>query len=335
MAVIEKKRWLLTITLIFLVLINGRGAMTGGILLLFHIIHQLVSEMRKLTFKLFLECLLPFIPAFTMAGFFYVAYIGRYGWIFNDPDSPWYYGWQRPEGLLHILKSVAAFCLRLGENGRFFIYLLGLSVLISLYRMKKLKETFNRINLSLTSLFVLHFLFFFYFVLTTTSAMTSRYYMGMVLIANIMIFRGLAECVSLHKIKILTIIAIAFLITGNFWIYPDKISKAWDATLAHLPYYELREECLDYLAKNNFDTILVSGGFCFKGNQRYFDLRERDLYISERADNKYFIYSNISNIDDTFINELYNKGKWTEIKTFSRGFVTVSIFENILFNEPD
>jgi hypothetical protein len=334
-AVIEKKRWLLTVAMIFLVLINGRGAMTGGIFLIFYIIHQKISESKRLSVSMIAKSLLPFIPAFSLAGFYYIDYISNYGWIFNNPDSPWISGWQKPENISDILKNVAAFCLRLGENGRFIIYLAGLYVLLRLFRTRKFKAALTGDNLSLAWLFSLLFAFFLYFVFTTSSAFTSRYYMGTFLIINILVFRILPDIMSIRKIKIFSVIAMTFLITGNLWTYPDKISKAWDATLGHLPYYELRKECLDYLEDNEYDISKVSGGFCFNGNERYKDLKDRDLRISDRTDNEYFIYSNISNLDDNFINELTDSGRWREIKTFRKGFVSVSIYKNKSFDDSE
>jgi len=332
-AVFERKRWLLTMALIFLVLINGRGAATSGIVLILYLVHQVIADKRRFTLKLFISALLPFIPAFTLAGFYYILYITRYGWIFNDPASPWYSGWQKPEGLLQILKNIAAFCLRLGENGRFIIYLTGIYLLTASAR-KKLKRVFSSTDLSLALLFGMLFLFFFYFVLTTTAAMTSRYYMGMFLILGVLIFRSLAVILPVRKIKIIAVASLVFLLTGNLWMYPDKISKAWDATLAHLPYYELRHECFDYIKNNNINFAQVSGGFCFMGNQRYVDLEDRDLRISEGTENRYYIYSNISNPGDKLIDDLKDSSKWSSIRTFRKGFLTVSLYENRLYALP-
>jgi hypothetical protein len=145
----------------------------------------------------------------------------------------------------------------------------------------------------------------------------------------------LSGIISIRKIKIISIVAIVFLISGNLWTYPDNISKAWDATLGHLPYYELRKECLDYLENNNYDISKVSGGFCFNGNERYKDLKDRDLRISDRTENEFFIYSNISNLDDNFITELTDSGKWSEIQTFRKGFVFVSIYKNRTFDDSE
>lgn len=44
-------------------------------------------------------------------------------------------------------------------------------------------------------------------------------------------------------------LALAFiaLATGNFWVYPQRIAQAWDATPAHLPYYAHERAAIDFL----------------------------------------------------------------------------------------
>ena len=49
------------------------------------------------------------------------------------------------------------------------------------------------------------------------------------------------------------LLLLAGLISGNLWIYPRNIAQGWDATLAHVPYYNLRIEAINYLDKNNIE----------------------------------------------------------------------------------
>lgn len=114
-----------------------------------------------------------------------------------------------------------------------------------------------------------------------------------------------------------------------FWVYPEKIAHSWDATLAHIPYYELRKDCFNYIEGNNISFSDVSGGFCFSGQQRYIELLDRDFFISDNPNNKYFIYSNISNLSDDFIEEINNPNNWEKVKSFEKGFIFVSFYRNL------
>ena len=70
-----------------------------------------------------------------------------------------------------------------------------------------------------------------------------------------------SEFVSQKLKYILSSVWIIILLTGNLWIYPPQISQGWDATLAHLPYYKLRTETLEYLKNEHIDIEKVSSFF--------------------------------------------------------------------------
>ncbi len=325
--IMKGNKWLLAISLLFLVLINGRGMFTGAFVFIFYLFFLFIVQSEKITLKKLADSLLPFLPAFLMMVAYLVYYFIHRGWFFSNPDSPWAEGWLPPTGIKSIAKNILAFFLRLAENGRVFIYATGLFALYKLWKSGKLKKQLHSINGALLLFVFLLFALFFYFAVTTRIVIVSRYYMGLFLVFSIVTFRILAMLFTARLVKKIAIVSLVFLLSGNFWIYPDKISKAWDATLAHLPWYELRKNCFEYMHDNHFDFSKVSGGFCLSGNQRYIDLKNRDLHISNNTNEQFFIYSNISNLDDEFIEELQFSGKWKEIKTFKKGFVEIVIFE--------
>ena len=129
-------------------------------------------------------------------------------------------------------------------------------------------------------------------------------------------------------------VLVFFLLTGNFFVYfsPEKRAKNWDTTLGHLPFYELRERCFEYMETNNIPYENASAGFCLSGNQRYIDLKPEYRYIynaEKRHEKQYFIYSNISNLPDEIIDELHDKSQWTLLKKFKKGAVFISLYERM------
>lgn len=122
---------------------------------------------------------------------------------------------------------------------------------------------------------------------------------------------------------------ILFELTGNLWVYPDKIAKSWDCTLAHLPFYALQKECFEYLDSTEIDYKQVSAGFCLYGNRKFIELNNNNKTISSDINNNYFIYSNISNVEDNFAEELRDKRKWAEVKVFRKEFVKIIIYKRI------
>ena len=125
-------------------------------------------------------------------------------------------------------------------------------------------------------------------------------------------------------------LVLCFELTGHFWIYPEKIAKSWDCTLAHLPYYELRTECFNYIDLQKLDYKDISAGFCLYGNRRFIEMKNEDKTIGADTNRKYFIYSNISNVEDSLAEELKNKAHWIPIKRFEKGFVFITIYERVL-----
>ncbi len=325
-AIIEKKNIFLTISLIFLSLINGRGMFAASILFIYSIIDSLFNDKEKFTFSLVWTKIMPFIPAGCLLITYFTYYFYHNGWFFSNPENCWAEGWQSPEGIKEYIKNLAAYGLRLLENGRIFIWITGIWVAIKIKNNPKL---ITGRDLSLTILLGLFLLLYLYFAMTTKIVIGSRYYMPIFILITILTYRLLARTINERKVRIIAAFSIVFIITGNLWIYPDKISKAWDATLAHLPYYELREQCLDYLEQNHIKDDDIAGGFCFAGNQKYIDLKDRDYRISSDPNKQYFIYSNISNIDDSVLEEFQDNNKWIPIKTFKKHFVYITIFEKI------
>lgn len=139
----------------------------------------------------------------------------------------------------------------------------------------------------------------------------------------------MATFLKKQTLKYAFILIIFFEITGNFWIYPDKIAKSWDCTLAHLPYYKLRNQCFKYIDEKNISYNDLSAGFCLYGNRKFIELSENSKTVNSDTNRKYFIYSNISNLEDNFAEELNDKSKWMPIKRFEEGFVKIIVYERI------
>jgi hypothetical protein len=124
-------------------------------------------------------------------------------------------------------------------------------------------------------------------------------------------------------------VILAFELTGNFCIYPGKTAKSWDSTLAHLPYYQLREECFNYIDKNNLNYADISAGFCLYGNRKYIELKTAGKTVGTNQNSRYFIYSNISNLEDNFVCELEDTKLWRPVKIFEKGFVKIIIYQRV------
>jgi len=137
----------------------------------------------------------------------------------------------------------------------------------------------------------------------------------------------LTQFANLQRIRLLFILVLFFELTGNLWVYPNRIAKSWDGTLAHLPYYQLRGECLNYIDEQKIDYNEITAGFCLYGDRRFLDLQQKKQVINSGSNHKFFIYSNISNVDDSFADSLNNIAYWQPLKRFEKGFVSVILYK--------
>jgi hypothetical protein len=117
-------------------------------------------------------------------------------------------------------------------------------------------------------------------------------------------------------------------LSGNFWIYPPKISKGWDSTLAHLPYHQLRTQALKYIDSQKINYKDVTTFF-----PNYYSLDDIDLNNDKRFFNNYTIgnnsmyilYSNIFNVDDAVYDDMMKKYK--PVKEFENSGVFVVLLK--------
>ena len=126
----------------------------------------------------------------------------------------------------------------------------------------------------------------------------------------------------------MAILIIAGLLSGNFWVYPDKIAKGWDASLAHLPFHHLRHEMMKYIDQHHIpvsetgsrtpNTAIIDH-IELNGDQRAFPW-------ADLSKDKYVFYSNICNVfTDEEIDEL--KNQWLVEKEFRCLQVRVTLYK--------
>ncbi len=324
-AIIEHKKYLLTVGLFFLCCINMRGVFAGLILYIVnHYYVHLLDNHQTIRLKTIIQTSLPYLPVFFILTAYFSYYLFLNGWFFTNSAYSSHY--VIPDSLSRILKHLAEFGIRTLENGRFFVWILGVILVIKILQ-KKIELT-NEIKVVLLCLVLLNGLYFL-FVFISQMAFSARYFMPQYFLMIIFVLWGVIKLYPPKKIKLLFALILLFHITGNLWVYPDKIAKSWDTTLSHLSYYRLREKCFEYLDCHQYDYNEVSAGFCLYGNRKYIELIGENKKIGHDPNRKYFIYSNISNLEDDFVDDIKDPQKWHLIKTFKKNFIEISLYENM------
>ena len=320
-AVLEQRKLLLAVGVFFLCCINMRGVFVGAILFLVHNYYFYLKSGRY-SFKAFCRQSLPYLPTLLILVVYFSLYLNKNGWFFDSSSGTGHYA--KPTSFMRILKHVAEFGLRSIENGRIIIWIFGVCVAVKTFKQKKVVapeiKALVLMFLSLNGLYVI-------FIVISQMPFPSRYFMPQFFLLTLLSLYGIIYIFDVRREKLFFIVILLFELTGHLWIYPEKIAKAWDGTLAHIPYYELREDCLKYIEGKGIDYRDVSAGFCLYGDRRLIDLQERRQVIASGDKRKYFIYSNISNVDDSFADSLRNQYYWIPLKRFDKGFVSIVVYK--------
>ncbi|MDO9152977.1 MAG: hypothetical protein Q7U47_04600 [Paludibacter sp.] len=325
--ILERKQWLTAIGVFFLCFVSMRGVFAGVILYLVHVVIALLhNDDTNSKIKIIFKKSLPFLPAFILLIFYYSFYLYLHGWFFtHNPSYSEHY--ILPQNVAEIVKHFAEFVLRSVENGRIIIWILGVYTLIKILNSKEklmldIKFLFW-LFVSLNSLYIV-------FIFISRMPFSARYFIPQFFLLTLLTLWGVIRFVNNKKhIQWVFILILLFELTGHCWIYPEKIAKSWENTLAHLPYYQLRNECFNYIDQKGLNYADISAGFCLYGNRKFVEMKNEDKIVGNEPIRKYFIYSNISNLNDSLLNDLNINSHWKPLKKFQSGFVKIILYQNL------
>jgi hypothetical protein len=239
------------------------------------------------------------------------------GWLQTHPDSPWKNLWHFAN-FNEFTKNILVLAHRYLDFGR-----LGIFIFIVYTIIKFKKQVYTKKNKELLLLAITSVLPVTIISLLAVNTFGHRYF-----IASFILFILLAFNLIQHYKNKTTIYIVLFtlLITGNFWIYPKRISQGWDASLAHMPYFNLRTKAIDYLYRNQ---ISINETATFFPNQNPIDCvdlsGDKNKFSEFSGKETYVFYSNIYNLSDREYDNLENNYKL--IQSFSKGLIRIDILK--------
>lgn len=290
-AILYKKYSLKIIALAFLSIISLRSMMLAAGVFLFESINLVLIQKKSIKSLFKVKFLLSYVIG-SLPGVIYILWrLFTKGYIQTHPDSPWVGFWHLAS-FETFIRNLIIFGHRFLDFGRVFILIFLLYSLIKFKKKVLTKEVLQIFVIAISSIFLVS-------VINTlsTNTMGHRYFIS----ANIMIvFLSAYIWVTFYSSKKIIFSFLFFaLITGNLWIYPRNIAQGWDASLAHLPYHNLRIQAIKYLDNNNI-PIHETGSFSinvfpidnidFSGDKRSFS--------RYTGTNDYLFYSNVFNLLD-------------------------------------
>lgn len=323
--ILSDHRKLLGLPFLLLCMSSRRGILICFGLMLFCLLKELI-ENRTNVFTFVKKYFFAFLPAAIFVLLFIIWRMVTVGWFFanNSENASW-------AGLGEIvgLKDFFVNCIILGrwflDFGRIFLWI-PMIYIIAKYRTQikgsdKLK--------SLIILFSCVFVVMCCVTLTISNPFGPRYfilhYTIFALILSILIIKNIDK----RFIKPIFLILIALLLSGNLWIYPEKIAQGWDSSMAHLPYYNLRNQTIQFLEDEDIDFKDVGVGSPMTNQFRYTSVNDdiRRFSNINPDSNQWLIYSNISNLEDPMIIKV--KKEYKLVKRFSKYGVFMEVRQKI------
>jgi len=321
-AILSNKRKLLFIAVAFSLLISARGIISAGLLFIAEFI--LTGASIKNFFRYSFQYLLAAIPVLLWYGYHYA----ETGWIFSSPESPWAKG--REWVTLRVLPlKVFEYLLRYAEFGMIIPWIVIMLFSKRIIAGERAKKYFIYL--------VIAVVFFSCFIIFFKNPVMTRYILPVQLIALMVFAYVAAEYIKSQWQRVVVLFAALLFIAHHFFVYPQMRSSVFEyswgeGSLAHLSYFQFREEALKYVRENNIDPAEIYTGFPDYKNFHDTDLDENRVGYNTLDEQslsqcKYIIYSNVMNgISKTAETAL--KQNWVRLKTWYAYPVEYIIFKN-------
>ncbi|WP_375239984.1 hypothetical protein [Aurantibacter sp.] len=322
-AILKNTKLVLCSAIIGLFLISMRGMMVALSLLFIDIYVNIQCNLSfKSVFKSLLSRSVIYLPALLIFIVFSIYHFNQVGWIGFHSNSPWKNSFEAVDfkGVLYNLGIVGW---RFLDSGKVVVWLIFILLLL---RYKKQLFVSKKVKF-LTISFAIIALVLILNIIWAKGLLQHRYLLPGYLIFSIFVAKLLfSKLTSTSFKRVATITWLVVMLTGNLWVYPQHISKGWDSTLAHLPYYNLRKESIQFLKDENIRVEEVSTFFPNNMSFDFLDLNSnKDLFTSFENKNEYVFFSNVFNLKDEDYKLLTTN--YTCIKKFNSLTVYIYIYK--------
>jgi len=287
---LSNNRILLTFGIIGLFLISMRGGMISFAILLLDLYFNYNKSSSKGFWRL-LKMSWSYLPGFLLFCVYnYVHYVNK-GWIGYHENSPWSPSFQHVD-FAGFVKNIIVLGWRLLDFGRVFLWIIGLWFAVK-YFSKYRKD--NKIK-ELLIIFLVVTICASISFLTYTGLNAHRYILPVYLSFSLLVIYMIFSSEIIQKRWITSLLCVG-LLSGHLWVYPSHISQGWDASLAHLHYYDLRKKMLADMDSLNITIPEVACVYPNNSEQRYMNLSNDTTKHSafDHALSTYVLYSNVYN----------------------------------------
>ncbi len=248
------------------------------------------------------------------------------GWLISSPNPEWIVH-RQPNDAYNIARNIGLIGWRFLDNGRIVVSLLLLFFLVKMVRNAPvLQKNGQFLFICFGSFFLIFAPIFIFF----SVAINNRYLLPAFLLLHLLVAYLIVQADFQNGVKKGWLFAILIaLFSGTFWIYPKHIAQGWDGTLAHLPYYELRDKMHDFIQKEGIPLAEIGTEFPNKGALDFYDLSNKKEGLADKdfQNNQYIFYATVMNdFTDEELRAL--EEDWEVVKVFERWPIEVVLYRN-------
>jgi hypothetical protein len=329
----REKRLLMAVAMAGLTLTSMRGMMLAAGLFFAGWMSVLILRPEKpvssvkISFGYLLQSLPVYLPGLLIAVTYFSLHYLKTGWIGYHADMPWVVHFERVD-TAGFLRNCLVLGWRLADNGRIILWavLIYLTVKMIHLKIKPGRQAVRLIILTLTILLALS-----YSSLTYRNLSGHRYLIPVFYLVSLTVLYLLFRVPGIEKKGLIAALIGVCLLSGNCWVYPDRIAKGWDAMLSYLPYQALRKEMILFADQQQIRFSEVGTDFPNNIPVKYIDLNNdtRSFGSIEKGMDgfRYILYSNVFNgFSDAELKSLQTG--WKVLKTLHKGQVKMILYEN-------
>ena len=316
----------LILATILLALTSIRGLFALPALYLLHLLYFYFRTSRIGWRDLWQSAFL-FIPVTMVVLAYYTFHYWGTGWWISTPNE----GWSAHRDLTSfsgVLRNAGILFWRLIDFGRLGFWL------VLPFLLGTMLGAFLKKDLRMKVLVLIPFLLLFFLapsLLLIQNPIGHRYLMPVMLGFALLVVYTIEQKKGWKKIKKgLLWTLLIFQLSGHFWIYPEGIAQGWDASLAHVPYFDLRQKMIDYLEEENIPLENIGTEFPNNVALSLVDLGPSKQAFANKqfSDQSYMFYSTVFNdFSDEEIARLQKD--WIKVKEFQKNRIKV-----ILYRKP-
>ena len=322
-SILQQQKLGLTVAVVLLGLVSLRGMMLGVGLFLWDLYRHLPLPATQ-RWRSIIQLLAPYLPGGLLA----IAYLAYHyvlkGWIGVHDDSPWAASFAGA-GLMGMVKQLIIVAWRVIDFGRLFL-VVGL-----LLAWKASGWIWSGRIKDFLALAIIIGLILALPAIISPGLAQHRYLLPFYLSLSLLFVLILPEVQPFRWRSLLYAIVMAGLVSGHFWVYPANMAQGWDASLAHKPYFEGRQQIIDYLKEQQIELVQVATVFPEVGSLDDRELNNESAGFKEweRSSEEFVLYSNVMNdYPDEFVEELHRD--WLVRKEYERRGVWVILFQRPL-----